>query len=84
MGVMATSTYGDLHPGSRRVCMMLRNLSAQEVRKPPKTIISNVQAAEIVSDMKAPSYTREVLHSMEQTESPWVGWPTCLIPPKLN
>ena len=27
-GVMAISTYGDLHPGSRRVGMMLRNLSA--------------------------------------------------------
>ena len=40
-GVMATSTYGGLHPGSRRVAMMLWNLSAWEVRIPPKTICAD-------------------------------------------
>ena len=36
MEVMVISTYWDLHPNSRRVGMMLRNLSAQEFRIPPK------------------------------------------------
>ena len=83
-GVMATNTYGDLHPGSRRVGMMLRNLPAQDIRRPPKTVISNVQAAEIVLNMKAPKQTSEVLPSMEQTEPSWVSQPTCLNPPKLS
>ena len=43
-GVMATSTYGDLCPGSRNVGMMLQNLSTHEVRIPPRTIIGSVQA----------------------------------------
>ena len=50
---MATSTCVDLHPGMRRVGIMLMNLSACEVRIPPKTEIGNVQTAEIVPNMKA-------------------------------
>ena len=46
-GVMAISTYSDLYPGSRRVGIMLQNLTAWEVRIPPKTIIGNVQLAEM-------------------------------------
>ena len=84
MEVMATSTYGDLHPGSRIVGIMLRNLSAWEVGIPPKTVISNVQAAEIVPNMKAPKDASEVLPSMEQTEPSWVSQPTCLTPLKLS
>ena len=48
---MATSSYRDLRPGSRRVGMMLRNLSAQEVRIPPKAVIGSVQMAEIVLNL---------------------------------
>ena len=77
---MATSTYGDLHPGSRRVGMMLRNLSALEVRIPPRTVIHNVQAAEIVPSKKAPHYTSEVLPSTEQTEPSCISQPTCITP----
>ena len=44
-GVIATNMYGDLCPGSWHVGMVLRNLSAQEVHIPPKTIIGNVQTA---------------------------------------
>ena len=40
--VKATSTYSDLHPGSRRIGMMLQNLSAWEFRIPPKMVIGNV------------------------------------------
>ena len=80
---MVTSTHGDLCSGSRRVGMMLRNLSAQEVRIPPKTVISNVQAAEIVPNMKTPKYASKVLPSMEQTELSWVGQPTAH-PPKMS
>ena len=75
---MATSTYRDLHPGFRRVGMMLQNLSACEFRIPPRTIISNVQAAEIVLNLKAPNYTSKVLPSTEQTELSRVSWNTCL------
>ena len=82
MGVMAISTYGDLCPGSRRVGMMLRNLSAWEVRIPPKTVIGNVQMAEIVPNMKALKHTSEVLPSKEQKEPSQVSWPTCLNSPK--
>ena len=48
--------------------MMLKNLSAWEVRIPPKTVISNVQVAEIVPNMKALKYASKVLPSMELTE----------------
>ena len=58
---MATSTYGDLHPGSINVGMMLRNLSTQEVRIPPTTVIGNVQMTEIVPNMKAFKHASEVL-----------------------
>ena len=78
---MATSTYGDLHPCSRRVGIMLRNLCTWEVRIPPKNVISNVQAAQIVPNMKTPKYASEILPSMEQTELSWVTQPTCS-PPK--
>ena len=77
---MAPNTYGDLLPGSRRVGMMLRNLSAYEVKIPLRTAISNVQAAKIVPNMKASIYTSEVLPSMEQMEPSWVGQPSCLTP----
>ena len=56
--------------------MILRNLSAQEVRIPPKSVISNVQTAEIVPNMKAPKHTSEVLPPMEQTIT---GQPAYLI-----
>ena len=68
MEVIATGTYGDLHPGSRRVGMMLQNLSVQEVRIPPKTIIGNVQMAEIVPNVKALKPTSEVLPLKEQAK----------------
>ena len=42
-GVMATSTHRNFCPGSRRVGMILQNLSACEVRIPPKTVIGDVQ-----------------------------------------
>ena len=61
MGVVATSTYRDLGPASRRVGMMLQNLSACEVRIPPKTVIGNVLMAETVPNMKAHDHTYEVL-----------------------
>ena len=70
-GVMVTSTYQNFHPGSRWVGMILRNLSAQEVRIPPKTVISNVQASDIVPNTKAPRYTSEVFPLTEQTELSW-------------
>ena len=73
-------TYGDLCPGSRRVAMMLRNLSAMEVRIPAKTVIRNVQAANIVSNMLTPKFTSETFPSTEQTESSLVGWLNCLTP----
>ena len=80
MGVMATGTYGGLHPGSRRVDIMLRNLSTCKVRIPSRTVIGNMQAAEIVPRLKAPNGTNEVLPSAEQMEPSRVGWPTCLTP----
>ena len=52
---------------------MLWNLSACKVRIPPRSVISNVQAAEIIPNLMAPNYTSEVLPSMEQTEPSWVG-----------
>ena len=48
--------------------MMLWNLSACEVRIPPKTVIGNVQMAEIVPNMKALDHTHEVLPLKEQKE----------------
>ena len=68
MGVMATSTYGNCCPGSRRVGMMLCNLSALEVRIPPRTVISNVQAIKIIPNLMAANYMGEVFPSMKQTE----------------
>ena len=64
-GVMATSFYIDLCPGARKMGMMW-NLSAQEVRMPPKTMICNVQMAEIVPNMKALNPTSDVLPLKEQ------------------
>ena len=65
---MVTSTYRDLCPGSKRVGMMLWNLSAWEVRVPPRTVIDNVQMAEIVHNMNALKPTNEVLPSKKQEE----------------
>ena len=78
-GVMATSTCGDLCHGSRRVGMRLRNLSGWEVRILLKTIISNVQDAEIIPDIKASGYMGEVLPVMEQIEPTWVSQSASLI-----
>ena len=66
---MATSTYGDLCPGSKHMGMVLGNLSAQEVCIPPKTVIGNVQAAEKVPDWKTFSHTGKDLPSLEGEES---------------
>ena len=73
---MVTSTYGDLCPGSRRVGMMLQNLSACEVRIPPVTVIGNKQMAEIVPGMKAHDHTYEVLPLEEQKGPLQVSWST--------
>ena len=61
MGVMATSTYVDLCPGSQHVGMVLRNLSAREVCIPPKTDIGNVQTAAKVPDWEMLGHTGEDL-----------------------
>ena len=74
---MVTSNYGDLHQGSRSVGMMLQNLSAQEVRVPTKTVIGNVQMAEIVPNMKALRPTSDVLPLKEQKGLSEVGWSSC-------
>ena len=60
--------------------MMLRDLSAWEIRIILKAVISNIQAADIVPHMKAPKYASKVLPSMEQTEPSQVSQPTCLTP----
>ena len=62
--------------------MMLWNLSACEVRIPPKTVISNVQMVEIVPNMKALNHTYKVLPSKEQKKPLWVGWSTFSNPPE--
>ena len=74
---MATITYGDLPPGSRRIGIVLMNLPACEVRIPPRAVIGNVQAAKLIQNMKVPNYTSKVLPSMEQMEPSWVGQPIC-------
>ena len=48
-GVMATSNYGNLHPGSR---MVLQNVFAHIFRIPSRTVIGNVKPAEIVPNLK--------------------------------
>ena len=72
---MATSTYGDLCPGSRLVGMVLRNLSIWEVQIPPKTVIGNVQMAEIVLNLKVFKQMSVVLPLKEQVEPSKVGRP---------
>ena len=79
---MATSTYWELCPVSRRVGMLLRNLSAWEVRIPPKTVIGNVQMAEMVPNKKSLNPTSKVLPLKEQKEPSQVSWPTCSNSPK--
>ena len=48
--------------------MVLRNISAQEVRIPVKTVIGNVQTAEIIPNMRALEHTSETLPTKEQKE----------------
>ena len=76
MGVMVTSTYGDLCPCSRQVGMALQNLSAQEVQIPPKTAIGNVQMAEVVPDQKGSEPTGPILSQKEQAEQSKVSQST--------
>ena len=74
---MGTSTYGDLHPGSRRVGMMWQSSSTHEVTIPPKTEIGKVQMAEIVPNMKAHDHMYEVLPLEEQKGPLQVSWLIC-------
>ena len=67
-GVMATNTYGDLCPDSRQVRMVLSNLSALEFWIPSKTVIGNVQMAEIVPDLNVFKQTGVVLLLKKQVE----------------
>ena len=79
---MATSIYGD-HPGSRRVGMMLWNLSAHEVRIPSKTVIGKVQTAKIVPNVKTPDHTSEVL-PLEEQKGPLQVSPIAQMYPKMS
>ena len=72
---MATNTYRDLWPGSTWVGMVLRNFSTWEVQIPPKTVIGNVQMAEILPNLKVFKQTSKVLPLKEQVELSKVGWP---------
>ena len=81
-GVMATNTFGDLCPGSKQVGMVLMNLSTQEVLIPPKTLVSNVQNAEIVPDLKIFKQTSSVLPLKEPAEPSKGGWPNGWNSPK--
>ena len=53
--------------------IVLRNSSAGEVYVPPKTVIGNVQMAEIVLNMKALNRMCDVLPSEKQKELSQVG-----------
>ena len=61
--------YWHLNPGSGRVGMMLQNLSSWEVRIPPKTIIGNVQAKNLVTNMLAPRYVDEASPAIPEIET---------------
>ena len=52
--VVATSTYGDLKPGSSRVKIYLQNLTSQKVTIPAQCVISQIQAANEVPGIYAP------------------------------
>ena len=65
---MATSTYGDLCPGSRWLGMALWNLPAWEVQIPPKTVIGNVQMAKVIPNLKVFKLAGLVLPQKEQME----------------
>ena len=94
VGVMATNTYGDLCLCSRCVGMVMRNLSAWEVQIPPKTVMGNLQMAEIVPNLKVFKQMSAVLPPKEQAEPLKVGQPyssnspekelTCAIPTSLQ
>ena len=56
---------------------MLWNLSACEVRIPPKTIIGNVQTAEIAPNMKALDHACKILPAKEQKGPSKVSWSSC-------
>ena len=93
-GVMATSPYRDLWTGSSWVGMVLWNLLAQEVQIPPKTVIDNVQMAEVVPSLKGskpcrPSPLSEGAGRMIKGKPIWwlwipwkkLIWPTPISPP---
>ena len=65
---MATSTHGDLCPGSRWVWIVLRNLSTQELQISPKTVIGSVQKAKTIPNLKVFKQMTTVLLSKEQVE----------------
>ena len=72
--VIATSTYGDLCPGSRWVGMVLRNFSAMEVWIPAKTVTGNVQMAEVVPDLKVFKQSSMVPPQKDQPEVSWLSY----------
>ena len=67
-GVMVTSTYGNLCPGSRWRGIILQNLLTQEVQIPPKTVIGNVQKAKVVPNLKVFGPASLVLPLKEQMD----------------
>ena len=65
---MASSTYMDLCPGSRGVGIVLWNLSSWEVPIPPKTVIANIQIAEVTANLRVFKLAGLVLPHKEQME----------------
>ena len=68
MGVLATSTYGDLCPGFRQVGMVVQNVSMWVVWIPPKTVIGNVQMVEVVPNFPIFEQTSVIPPQEEQAE----------------
>ena len=52
--IQCTPTYCTLEPGSNRVTVSLRNISARKIIIPSKTIVCQIQLANIIPPMHTP------------------------------
>ena len=68
--VQYTPTYCNLEPGSNRVTVVLRNVLARKITVPSRTIVCQIQLANMVSNIQTPK-GQDLSENKEEDDS-WI------------